>query len=216
MQDFFNNELKTGDVIYIMNQKSSGWYNGYIRATIERFTEKMVCCIYFDENNQLHKVFRRPNRIILDKSYELNKKYMYAIADIENINKRYKKIISDNETYKNEKLIKELLDIIDDFERGFASFNSCLEQISDEADEIITGFSLVYKNLCKKLQAAGLKEIKINEGDTFDSDTMNCMGIVNIPNNIDNTVVSVSKKGYIYKDKIIRYANVIVNKTNNE
>ena len=214
MKDFFNNELKTGDVVFVMNQKSSGWYDGYIRATIERFTEKMVCCIYFDENNQLHKVFRRANRIILDKSYELNNKLLYTKADNDNIIKRYRKIIYDNDLYKNEELLRELLDIIDNFERGFKNYNKSLQLISGTGVEIIEGFSLIYKNLCRKLQQIGLKEIKINEGDEFDTNNMNCISILNIPEKQDNTVISVTKKGYLYKDKVIRYADVIVNKKN--
>lgn len=207
MKDAFGTELNINDTVLLMNQSPSAYFKSFLKGMVIGFTEKYVK-IKTNYSNKI--IYRKSYRLIVSEDWK--SKYMYLLADTENIRKRLLQENNNIKKYNNEILLKELLVIIDDFERGFKNINNTKENISEETRDLIEGFYIIYKNFCKKLKDIGLSDIKINEGDKFDTNIMNCISILNVPGKINDTVLSVSKKGYIYKDKIIRYADVIVNK----
>lgn len=129
-------------------------------------------------------------------------KYTYLLADLENVKKRNAVTIDKLQRWGNEDIILDLLEVIDDMERS----------IKFESDSVTYGF---YSKLINILSKNKVKPIYENRPVFFNGEYDNA--VVQVPtndNSLDNTIVEVSKKGYEYNGKIIRYEDVIVNKYN--
>jgi len=110
--------------------------------------------------------------------------------------------------YEGEALIKQMLEVIDDFERAI---NMDDNDLSDEVSNFLKGFKMVYTRMIGILDNLGVKEIPV-EGKEFDPNFSEAILTDHDENKPENVVLEVLKKGYIYKDKLIRPAMVKVNK----
>lgn len=103
--------------------------------------------------------------------------------------------------FANSTLILNLLDILDDFERAFASV-----PVHSIRSTWIEGVKLIYNKLKSTLEAQGLAEIKA-KGEPFDPHlheaVMNQEGEEGI-------VIEETQKGYKFKDRVIRPSLVTV------
>lgn len=138
------------------------------------------------------------------KYIELNDKYLRLYSDFDNFRKRSLKERIDLSRSASEEVIKELLPVMDDFDRAIATNAS-----ADSADAIIKGIELVYAKLRNLLNMKGLKEMD-TIGKPFDTDFHEA--ITSIPATADeqrNTVVDEIQKGYLLNDKVIRFAKVV-------
>ena len=132
---------------------------------------------------------------------EWKSKYLYLLAEFDNYKKRIAKRDSDKEMYKHEEWFKSVIPFIDDIDRVYAN-----ENLSD-------GIRNVFKNFVKICKDNGLQ--KLPHDKYFDVNKHNAISTIEQPSLDDNEIVSWVKEGYVYKDKIIRYADVVVNKINN-
>lgn len=128
-------------------------------------------------------------------------------AELQNYKRR-----KDEETekilrYKNEDLIKELLSIVDNFERAIKMDDN---DLSDEVSKFLAGFKLIYTNTINILNKYDVKEIKA-EGIEFDPTFHHAVLTDHDENKPAGVVLEVLQKGYIYKDRVIRPAMVKVN-----
>ncbi|VVB75559.1 Protein GrpE [Candidatus Tiddalikarchaeum anstoanum] len=118
-------------------------------------------------------------------------------ADFENYRKRIEKDNKETIKYANFDLMKDLLPIIDSFEKA-------LVLTKDD------GIKLLYSNFRKILEKNGLKGIK-SVGEKFDFNVHEAVLTVTGKGE-DNMVVEEAEKGYLLHDKVLRPAKVIVNK----
>lgn len=125
-------------------------------------------------------------------------KYLYAMADLDNVRKQANKRISDATTVADEKFVKELLPVVDDFERANSS-----ENVPD-------GVIMVYKKLLSILNARGVEKIP-SVGTQFDLNVHEA--IAEIPSDTNGVVMDCIQDGYAMNGKVIRYAKVVVGKT---
>ncbi|PWH85389.1 nucleotide exchange factor GrpE [Brumimicrobium oceani] len=134
----------------------------------------------------------------------LNDKYLRLYSDFENFRKRTIKEKGDLISNASEGVVKDMLAILDDFERAIEN-----NQTSDDADAIKQGFQLIYNKFSNILTAKGLKAMD-SKGETFDIDHHEA--ITNIPadKKMKGKVVDVVEKGYFLNDKVLRYAKVVV------
>lgn len=134
----------------------------------------------------------------------LNDKYLRLYSDFDNFRKRTIKEKGDLITNASEGVVKDMLTILDDFERAIDN-----NQTSDDADAIKQGFQLIYNKFNNILVSKGLKAMD-SKGQTFDIDHHEA--ITNIPadKKMKGKVVDVVEKGYFLNDKVIRYAKVVV------
>lgn len=91
---------------------------------------------------------------------DLNTKYLRLMADFQNFRRRTDKEKQDIYAYANEKLVGELLDVIDNFERA-------LEVSDEERSGFVSGMEMIFKQLKEVLTKAGLEEIGAL-GEDFD------------------------------------------------
>lgn len=144
-----------------------------------------------------------------DKITELNDKYLRLYSEFDNYRKRTNKERIDIIENASKELIKEILPVVDDFER-------CLTSISKidnpEVSKNVEGVNLVYKKLYSILQSRGLKPIEAM-GKDFDEKEQEA--IAQIPSTKEQDkgkVVDVVTKGYYLNDMVLRYAKVVVSK----
>ena len=140
-----------------------------------------------------------------EKYSELNNRFLRLYAEFENYRKRTNKERLDLITNANSDLLKDLVPVIDDFERAIAN-NVEVEDI----EGIKEGFSLIYNKYKGLLESKGLKAMEA-KGEVFDPELHEA--IANLPtedNKMKGKVIDDVEKGYFLNDKVLRFAKVVV------
>ncbi len=135
---------------------------------------------------------------------ELNDRFLRSAAEFDNYKKRTDAEKSDFFAYANEKLILDLLPVLDDFERALKSYNE-----KHNAESFKKGVQLVYEKFKKTLEKLGLKEIK-STGKEFDVNLHEAIMQQPDAKAAPNTILDTAEKGYHLKDKVIRHSKVVV------
>ena len=133
-----------------------------------------------------------------------SERYMRLMAEFQNFKKRAAREKSDIHAYANEKIVGELLPVLDNFERALDAEGGDLEAYAK-------GMQLIFEQLKTALENAGLEEIKAMD-ETFDPNVHNAIMTDNLEDKEDGTITKVLQKGYKLKDKVIRPSMVAVNK----
>ena len=131
----------------------------------------------------------------------LNAKYLRLMADFQNYRRRTEKEKNDIYAFANEKLVVELLNVIDNFERALA--------LGQEGDSFVEGMSLIFKQLQGVLEKAGVKEIEAL-GQEFDPNFHNAVMMEDTDEFESGKVSCVLQKGYTLNNKVIRPSMVKV------
>jgi len=130
-------------------------------------------------------------------------KYMRLYAEFDNFRKRSMKEKSEILSTASGELMKELLPVVDDFDRAVQA-NASLTDI----DVVREGFVLIHQKLYKKLESRGLKPIDA-KGKPFDTDYHEAITQIVVPD-MAGKVVDEVEKGYTLHDKVIRYSKVVI------
>ncbi|MFK7808490.1 MAG: nucleotide exchange factor GrpE [Saprospiraceae bacterium] len=138
---------------------------------------------------------------------ELKDKYIRLMAEFDNYKRRtIKEKISLMDT-AGEKTISSLLPVLDDFDR--AKKNAEAENSTEPFTE---GVNLVYNKLYTTLQQQGLAKMDSN-GKEFDPELHEAVTEIPSPtDDLKGKVIDTIEAGYTLKEKIIRYAKVVVGK----
>ena len=124
-----------------------------------------------------------------------------AAADFDNFRKRAARERDEYVTLANERLVKELLPILDDLERALAAVGEHEEATVEE------GVSLVHRSLASLLQRNGVEEIS-TEGQ-FDPHVHEAL--LSQPSEAEEgSVIDVVQKGYKLGDRVVRPARVVI------
>ncbi len=142
----------------------------------------------------------------MKKKYnEVNDKYLRLYSEFENYRKRTAKERLELIGSANADLIRELLCIIDDFERAIN-----VNESSEDLQSVKEGFQLIHDKFSKLLAAKGVKPMDA-VGMTFDVENHEAMTNIPAPSeDMKGKVVEVLEKGYYLNDNVLRYAKVIV------
>lgn len=140
----------------------------------------------------------------LKQQAELNEKYLLLYSDFDNYKKRTAKEKIEMTATAAANVIKEMLPVLDDFERALQN----MEKNGNEADH--QGVTLIYNKLKTTLQKQGLEEIEALNQD-FNTDEHEALTLIPAPEeSMKNKVIDVVQKGYKLNGKVIRYARVVV------
>jgi molecular chaperone GrpE len=134
---------------------------------------------------------------------ETKEKYLRLYAEFENYRKKVQKDKEELIRYSNEKLIYELLPIIDNLEMALKH--------TDEKESLIKGVENTLRELLRTLQKFGLNPIE-SLGKPFDPIYHHAMAQIERDDLETNTVVEELRKGYMYNSKVIRPSLVTVSK----
>ena len=142
---------------------------------------------------------------IQKEDQDFKEKYIRLYSEYENYRKRTAREKIDLITNASENVIKELLPILDDFERAIDNNKNV-----EDASVLKEGFDLIYSKMHKGLVNQGLKPMEAN-GKDFDSEIHEAITKIPAPNEkLKGKVVDVIEKGYQINEKVIRYAKVVV------
>ena len=136
---------------------------------------------------------------------ELNDRFLRLFSEFDNYKKRVSKEKLDLISTASEKVLVSLLPVIDDFERAIAA-----NEKGDDVDSIKEGFNLIYNKLVQIMKRFDVEEIQA-KGEEFNTDFHEAVTHFPAQNEEDKgKVIDVTEKGYKLKDKVIRYAKVVV------
>jgi len=130
-------------------------------------------------------------------------KYMRLYAEFDNFRKRSMKEKSEILSTASGELMKELLPVVDDFDRAVQA-NASVTDI----EVVKEGFVLIHQKLYKKLETKGLKPIDA-KGKPFDTDFHEAITQIPMPE-MAGKVVDEVEKGYTLHEKVIRYSKVVI------
>src|SRR4030065_699703 len=122
----------------------------------------------------------------------------YLQANIENQKKRCDRQLEESKNYATERLVLELLDVMDELELAVKT-----GQASEEAQPLLEGVQMTLKKLRKVLECEGVSQIEC-EGKTFDPSKHNAIDTAEREGVKGCIVGEEVRKGYIMKNKVIR------------
>lgn len=141
----------------------------------------------------------------LAKEYEdLRNKYLRVCADYDNARKRWERDRDDLLKYGAVTLLRDLLTVVDELE---AAVKMAREHKADA--EILKGLELTHKNFLNLLKRNGLEAIE-TQGKKFDPHFHEIMGMQEITEGDDQSILQEVQRGYLCEGKVLRTSKVIV------
>ena len=138
------------------------------------------------------------------KIEELNGRYLRLMAEFDNYRKRTDKEKASQFQSGEAKVLTNILNVVDSFERGMKSVP---EEKRD--DPVFQGMDKIYKQLMKTLTDLGVEPIDA-EGKPFDLTLHNAVMQVENDELEENTVAAELQKGYTFKGTVLRHSMVSV------
>ncbi len=181
-----------------LNKKKPTESNGTCTAEAEKPCDNMA-----EESDNLSET---PDTAAKeDEAAEWKDKYLRLSAEFDNYRKRTLKEKMDLITAGGEEVIKSLLVVIDDIDRALAAMET-----TNEMEPVKEGVKLISQKLNDTLRSKGLSEIEAL-GKELDTDLHEA--VAKIPassEEMKGKIMDVVQKGYKLRDKVIRYAKVVV------
>lgn len=140
------------------------------------------------------------------KIVEVDDKYKRLYADFENLKRRSAKDKLDLMLSANEKILKKILPILDDFDRAISSSSE-----EDRSSVFYTGIKLIHNKFTLLLEQSNVKMMNIKTAEAFDPNFHEA--ITSIPHediNMKGKIIEVVEKGYYLNDTVLRFAKVII------
>lgn len=138
----------------------------------------------------------------LARAEKAEKEIAYKEAEIQNVRKRMMAEKATAIKYGSMGLSRRMIGVLDDFDRAINN----LENDSSIAD----GFTLVRKKFWAELESEGLVSVG-NVSDIFDPSKMEAIATIPASDEYPtNTVVEVLEKGYMFKERVLQAAKVVV------
>ena len=141
---------------------------------------------------------------VADEAAEWKDKYMRLSAEFDNYRKRTLKEKMDLIESGGEDVIKSMLAVMDDFERALAAMQSATDVAA-----VKEGVELIQHKMGDTLKAKGVSEIEA-AGLPLDTDLHEAVAQFPAGDDKKGLIIDVVQKGYKLKEKVIRYAKVVV------
>tara|TARA_Y100000590_G_scaffold156557_1_gene179993 strand:+ start:453 stop:983 length:531 start_codon:yes stop_codon:yes gene_type:complete len=144
---------------------------------------------------------------LLKESEEVQRisdKNIRLLAEFENYKRRTQEEKNNLFKYEGKDLAKSLLPIIDDLNRTLEIDKKT------KSEKILEGIELIITNLNKNLMDLGIKAFD-SLGEDFDPDCHEAL-MSEKSDKGENVIIREFEKGYVYNDKILRHAKVVVSK----
>lgn len=152
------------------------------------------------EENNVEEIELLGNRI-----KDLEEKLVRNQADLINYKRRKEEETSRLLKYANEDIIKDLLPVMDNFERAIESASS-----NDDTKSVLEGIKMIYNSMVNILNKIEVKEIT-SQDQEFDPTYHQAVLTGKDESKKSGIILEVLQKGYMYKDRVIRPSMVKVN-----
>ncbi len=141
-----------------------------------------------------------------EKIKKLEEALLRKDADMVNYRKRKEEEVARMLKYSNEDIAKDLLPIVDNFERAISMDD---DDLTDELSKFLEGFKMIYCHLTDVLNKFEIKAIDGNK-KPFDPNYHQAVLTEKVEGMEPGMVIEVLQKGYLLKDRVIRTAMVKV------
>lgn len=136
---------------------------------------------------------------------EQKRQYLFLAADFDNYRKRTLKEKQDLVKNGAERALKELLPVVDDFERAVEAMHK-----GDDLEALREGVDLIYNKFMKYLEQNNVTPIE-STGKDFDTDLHEAVTMFPAPDEtMRGKVIDTTQRGYMLNDKVLRHAKVVV------
>ncbi len=133
-------------------------------------------------------------------------KYYYLAAEMENGRKRFEREKENLLKYGNDKILGDLLDVVDNFERTVDMLKPDQDQ---KVKNIVVGLDMVRKMFLDSLGKHGLSQLE-SLGKDFDPNFHEAMGQEYLEGKRPNEILKEYQKGYVLNGRLLRAARVVV------
>ena len=125
-------------------------------------------------------------------------------AEMDNLRKRTARDREDAIRYANQRLLEELLPVIDNFEMGMMAASQ------DTKSMIYIGMDMVRRQLNDFLSSQGVEEIPTD--GKFDPNLHDAVAQEECAAGDEGRILKVTRRGYKLRDRLLRPASVVVSK----
>ncbi|KAF0853038.1 mitochondrial iron-sulfur cluster biosynthesis Mge1 (co-chaperone GrpE) [Andalucia godoyi] len=134
------------------------------------------------------------------KLKECESKYLYALAETENVRTRARRDVENANKYGISKFAQSLLDVADNLQRALTAVSE-----SDKKSSLFTGVQMTEKVLTKAFEVNGLVKMSAM-GESFNPEVHQAM--FEMPGDKPGTIAAVLRDGYVLHGRTIRPAQV--------
>ncbi len=170
----------------------------------EQLSENTTDFVENDEQANVADEIEEAEPTLEAQLVEAKDKYLRLYADFENFRRRTAKEKIEMISTASEGLLKDLVPVIDDFERANKSFETVTE-----IEPLKEGIGLIFSKLQKILISKGVKAMD-TKGQDFDVELHECITQFAAGEENKGKVIDEVEKGYFLNEKVIRYAKVVV------
>ncbi len=130
-------------------------------------------------------------------------RYLRAVAEFDNARKRAARDREEHTRFANESVIRELLPVLDNFDRALQAARA------EPAAPVVAGVELIQRELLRVLEKFGLASFT-SVGQPFDPERHEAVARIQTTEHPDMTVVRETARGYMLNGRVLRPAMVIV------
>ena len=151
---------------------------------------------------------------LLNQITDLKDALLRKTAESENLRKRLEKEKDDAVKYANKGFAKDLLSVLDNFDRINGSIASVKDKIDADPNmkAYFDGIAICEKELLSTFNKYGISRVEVSAGDPFNHEFHQAMCEVENDQHPAGSVVKVFQTGYQYHDRLLRPAMVSVAK----
>ena len=135
---------------------------------------------------------------------EKQDRLLRALAEVDNVKRRTQREREDYVRYANERLIGDLLPILDNFDRALDAARA-----TQEAAKVVEGIALIQREMLKVIERVGVTRYSAL-GERFDPNRHEATGRVVSASQAPDTVVFEMAPGYTLNGRVLRPAQVVV------
>ena len=159
----------------------------------------------------LHEKIKRDLDDANNKIKDLNKDYMYILAEAENARRIGRADVDKAKLFGISSFGKDMLDVADTLEKAVDSFSKLSPEIAADKQvaAIATGVKMSTTVLAKHLSKHGIERIEVKRGDLFNPNEHEALFKAPVCDEIANEhITAVVKTGYKIKDRVLRATQV--------
>lgn len=143
--------------------------------------------------------------LALEAAADLSDKHLRLQAEFDNYRKRTMKEKMDLIKTAGEGIIKDILPVMDDFERAMSTLDS-----SEDIESVKDGLQLIYSKFEAFMTQKGVAAISVEEG-IFDTELHEAITQIPAPSeDMKGKIIDCVQKGYTLNEKVIRHSKVVV------
>ncbi|WP_194851315.1 nucleotide exchange factor GrpE [Nonlabens antarcticus] len=159
-----------------------------------------------EQEHSENEVEERSVEDVLAEDLQIEKdRFLRLFAEFENFKRRTAKERIDLFKTAGEGVLKDLIPVLDDFDRAL------IEIGKSEDKQLAEGVVLIHNKLRNTLNSKGLEVIDVRAGDTFNADLHEAVTQIPAPSDdMKGKIIDVIEKGYKLGDKIVRFPKVVI------